>query len=233
MGTRFNGLSLVLSSAIILLPEGGGGLAHLAHAEVEEGLSAMPLQAALSAAVTIPGARADIVALDRPAGECVTTGPRMHVEIPRPIDGSGRIAVKLIGSRTGGATCEVWAWARVRIFAQVPVARRAVREGDALVPATQMEEREIKSGHVPATLTEGATADRSLGAGQIVEADFVRAPGLRPGELVKVLIVSGAMAIEQTGHAVPCARGHNCAVLPSGKHIEGTFVGGRLMVQLP
>ncbi len=79
----------------------------------------------------------------------------------------------------------------------------------------------------------GSVADRSLGAGQMIEADAVRAPGLKTGENVKVLIVSGALAIEQTGHAIPCARGKSCALLPSGKHVEGTLVDGRLMVPLP
>ena len=68
----------------------------------------------------------------------------------------------------------------------------------------------------------------------MVEADGVRAPGPRAGEPVKVvLIVPGAMAIEQMGRAVSCARNHNCAVLPSGKHVDGTFVDGRLLVEMP
>ena len=199
--------------------------------------------AALSAAVTISGARVDIVAFDLPAppprspGNCLTSGPDGHIETSRPIDGSGRVAVRLTGSRSGGATCEVWAWARVRMFAKVPVTRRAVRAGETFASAAATEEREIKSGHVPATweavVANGSVAGHSLGAGQVIEADAVRAPGPRAGESVKILIVSGALAIEQIGHAVPCARGKSCALLPSGKHIEGTLVDGRLMVQLP
>jgi len=50
---------------------------------------------------------------------------------------------------------------------------------------------------------------------------------------VKVVLVSGGLAVEQVGRAVPCARNHNCAVLPSGKHVDGALVEGRLMVQLP
>ena len=200
-------------------------------------MDAAEFRAALSAAVPIPGARADIVALDRPASNCLTTGPGARIETSHPIDGSGRVAVKLTGSLPNGAACDVWAWARVKIFAKVQVTRRAVRAGEALAPVALTEEREIKAGHPPAiwetVVADGAVADRSLGAGQLIEADAIRAPGLRAGETVKVLIVSGALAIEQIGHAVPCARGRTCAVLPSGKHIEGTLVDGRLMVQMP
>ncbi|HEY8926676.1 MAG TPA: hypothetical protein VIU64_19970, partial [Polyangia bacterium] len=99
-----------------------------------------------------------------------------------------------------------------------------------------LDDREIKVGHLPAdavSLEAGATADRALVAGQVVETDMVRAPGPRPGDPVKVVLVAGALAIEQTGRAVPCARNHNCAVLPSGKHVDGAFVDGRLLVQMP
>lgn len=194
-------------------------------------------RAVLSAAVPIAGARAEIVGLDRPVSACVTTGPGARIETSRPIEGSGRVAVKLTGARPDGATCDVWAWARVKVFAKVPITRRAVRAGDALEPVAQAEEREIKPGHLPAiwdaVTAAGAVADRSLGAGQLIEADCVRAPGLRAGETVKILIVSGALTIEQIGHALPCTRGRSCAVLPSGKRVEGTLVDGRLMVQMP
>lgn len=188
---------------------------------------------ALSSALTIPGARADVVSLEQTGGDCRTDGPHMRVEAPRPIDGSGRVALKLTGVRAGGRSCEVWAWARIKVFADVPVARRAVRAGEVLADAVRTEEREIKPGHVPAILTTTSVAERSVGVGQMIEAEAVRAPGPRPGELVKVLILSGALAVEQTGRVVPCGRGRVCAVLPSGKHLEGTFQDGRLKVELP
>jgi hypothetical protein len=228
MRLRLQWFGLVPPVAVLVWTFGG-----VPGARADQASVSPAVQAALAAAVTIPGARADLVALDRPANDCVTTDPAVRVEIARPIDGSGRFAVKLIGTRARGMTCEVWAWARIRVFAQVPVARRAIRAGETLASATRTEEREIRPGHVPALLTAASTADRTLGMGQMIEADAVATPGLRAGESVKILIISGSLAIEQIGHAVPCTRGHNCAVLPSGKRIEGTLVDGRLMVQLP
>ena len=226
----------VLAAAVVL-GQGPSAQSETTRSDTTE--KASVLLAALSAAVTTPGARVDIVAVDLPSSSsnCVTSGPDARVETSRPIDGSGRVAVKLTGARPGGAACEVWAWARVRIFAKVPVTRRALRAGEALAMAAATEVREIKSGHTPAAwetvVAGGSVADRSLGAGQMIEADAVRAPGLKSGETVKVVIVSGALAIEQTGHAIPCVRGRICALLPSGKHVEGTLVDGRLMVQMP
>ncbi len=199
----------------------------------DQGLAALALQEALKAAVTISGARVDVVALDRPAGDCVTTGAAALMEASRPIDGSGRVAVKLTGLRPAGSACEIWAWARVRVFAQVPIAAHAIRAGETLMPAVRTEEREIKSGHVPAVLTDTSTAARAVGVGQIIEAGTVSADVPRAGQPIKVLIVSGALVVEQIGRAVPCGRGSACAILPSGKHVEGTFADGRLTVQLP
>jgi hypothetical protein len=185
---------------------------------------------ALAASTTIPDARVTVTSVERGHGACTSVE---RVEVPRPVDGSGRFAVKLIGARASGEPCESWSWVRVRLFAKVPVVTRAVRAGDSLAGAVKTEEREIQPGHVPASVAADASADRSLGAGQMLEADAVRAPGLRPGEAVKVVLVSGGLAVEQTGRAVPCARNHTCAVLPSGKHVDGALVEGRLMVQLP
>ena len=201
-------------------------------ARAEEVVASPALKAALDAAVTIPGARTDLLALEKTGADCATDGPATRMEAARPIDGSGRVALKLTGVKASGRPCEVWAWARVKVYADVPVARRAIRAGEELGDAVRSEEREIKPGHVPATLTPASIAERALGAGQMIEADAVRAPGPRPGESVKVAIVSGTLFIEQTARVVSCGRGRVCAVLPSGKHIEGTLENGRLKVEL-
>ena len=72
-----------------------------------------------------------------------------------------------------------------------------------------------------------------MAAGQILDGAVVGEPTLRFGEVVKVVVVSGALMIEQTGRGAPCARGRSCAVLASGKQVEGELVDGRLVVQSP
>lgn len=190
------------------------------------------VQNALDAADVVPNGRVELLAVDRSPNTCGHLAD-LQAEVPRPVDGSGRFGVKLTGTRAAGSSCEFWVWARVRVMARVPVATRAIRTGESFAGATELVEREIRPGRQPATSLQGAVADRSLGPGQVIEADMAELPGLRPGEPVKVVLVAGALTVEQTGRAVPCSRNHNCAVLPSGRHVEGALVDGRLLVEMP
>jgi hypothetical protein len=58
-------------------------------------------------------------------------------------------------------------------------------------------------------------------------------PGPRAGTPVKIVVRVGALSVEQLGRIVPCTRDAICAVLPSGKHVEGRLEDGRLVVELP
>jgi len=113
------------------------------------------------------------------------------------------------------------------------VATRAIRAGDAFAGAIATAEREILPGRQPATSLDGAIAERTVGPGQMIEAGMAQAPGLHPGQAVKVVLVAGALSIEQTGRAVACGRNHNCAVLSSGRHVDGALVDGHLLVEMP
>jgi hypothetical protein len=189
-----------------------------------------PVQSALEAASSIPQARIEVTsyAPQMPAG-CHLAG----AELGRTLAGSGRLAVKLVGNSKSGEACSGWAWVGVRMFARVLVAARPLREGDALEGATDLLEREIAAGRELLLSPSGATAARSLTRGAIIEAGFARAVGVRPGESIKVIVAAGALQVDQTGRSVGCGRGKACAVLPSGKHVEGVLVQGRLLVQVP
>jgi hypothetical protein len=106
-----------------------------------------------------------------------------------------------------------------------------LRSGDALEGAYTTEERELRPGHVPAVIGPASVVARAMAAGQILDAATVVEPTLRLGEMVKVVVVSGALMIEQTGRGAPCVRGRSCAVLSSGRQVEGELVDGRLVVQ--
>ena len=197
----------------------------------EERLSPV-LRQALERALAAPGARLDSAIEERGpmrAADCRASA----AEVPRPIDGSGRVAVKLSGRAAHGQTCEAWAWVRVRVVAPVPVASRALRAGESFANAVVTEERELRAGHAPAQIGPASVAARAIAAGQVIDGASVTEPTLRAGEPVKVLVVSGSIVIEQAGRAVPCLRGRGCAVLASGKHVEGELVDGQLVVQSP
>ena len=48
-----------------------------------------------------------------------------------------------------------------------------------------------------------------------------------------VIVMSGPLAIEVQGRAISCGAGRTCAVLPSGRHVEGHLEEGRLLVDVP
>jgi flagella basal body P-ring formation protein FlgA len=188
---------------------------------------------ALEQSLTLPGARLDAATEEKPMSRTIQSCSPREVSVARPVDGSGRFAVKVSGTKSGGAACEVWTWVRVRVVAEVAVTKRAVRPGEAIADAVATETREVRAGQVPARLLPGAVAARSLPAGQLVQADAVSVATAKPGEQVKVMVVAGALAVMQTARSIPCSRGRSCAVLPSGKQVEGDLIDGRLVVVLP
>jgi hypothetical protein len=181
------------------------------------------VEAALAEASAVPGAR--LVAAEYrpnlPSGCAVTAA-----SLGRPIEGSGRYAVKLSGAGCGG-----WAWVRVQVWAPVPITTRAVKEGELLGPALDLVEKEIAPGRVPPQVAPTATAARPLPRGQLVQAAHVRDGAPAAGQPVKVVVQVGSLLVEQTGRTVSCGRSRACAVLPSGKHVEGRLEDGRLYVE--
>ncbi len=221
-------LPIVLSLSASTAFAGG---AH--NSEVAPGVELAPLvRHAIERALAAPGARIDNAVEERGSArplDCQVT----QAEVAQPIEASGRLAVKISGRAARGGHCELWIWARVRVVAPVAVASRALRAGDPLDGAYTTEERELRLGHAPAVIGPSSVATRALAAGQMLDASVVAEPTLRSGDVVKVVVVSGSLVIEQTGRAVPCVRGRSCAVLASGKQVEGELVDGRLMVQSP
>jgi hypothetical protein len=178
---------------------------------------------AVTEALALPGARALIRAY-QPASACPATEARLE----RPIEGSGRYAVRL-----RGPACQGWAWVKVEVRAPVSVTTRAVDRGEPLDQAIAVEEREVRTSRAPARVAAGARATRRLARGQMVEASHVVAPGAALGAAVKVVVRVGSLEVGQSGRIVGCAGGRTCAVLPSGKHVTGDLIDGALVVEGP
>jgi len=156
-----------------------------------------------------------------------------RAEVSSPIAASGRVPVRLMGKLEGGRICDGWAWARVRLVAPVLVASRAVREGEPLAGAVASEERELVPGRLSASrLTPEAVASRAVAAGQALEEKDLRY-GPAPGEPVILVLELGSLRVEEPGRAIPCLRDRGCALTPTGKRVEGTWQGGRLLVSSP
>ncbi len=188
-----------------------------------------PVQRAVDAALAPPGARAEVLELrgDLGAGCRLARG-----EVPRRIEASSRNAVHLVGEGDG-RSCEAGAWARVRVVAPVLVTSRAVAAGEALADAVAREDRELLPGRAPlSAVPDGAVADRALAPGVALELWALRV-GPRPGEPVTVVAHAGTLTVESAGRAIPCRRGRACALLPSGRRVEGDWHAGRIEVGLP
>ncbi|OFX24445.1 MAG: hypothetical protein A2V77_19745 [Anaeromyxobacter sp. RBG_16_69_14] len=187
------------------------------------------VRAAIAAAVALPGASAEVLEL---TGALPARCSLTRAEAPRPVSASGRVALHLFG-RDGAERCDGWAWVRVRVSAPSLVTTRAIMEGAALEGAVAAVEREVVAGRPPVTtLPEGAVADRALAAGVPLDEAHFRI-GARPGQAVAVVLRAGALAVEQRGQAIACRRGRACALLPTGRRVEGTWHDGRIQLESP
>ncbi len=179
----------------------------------------------LQAALAVPGARLEVERFDAPA-KCVPAA----LEAVRPVQASGRVAL-----RVRGEGCPGWAWAEVRVFANALVAKKQIVEGELLKDAVDHQEREVTVGHAFLTeLFDGAKAARTIAKGTAIEEHLAaRAGALKPGASVQVEVHAGALVLVQPARVASCARGAACAVLPSGKRVEGRLVAGRIIVEAP
>jgi flagella basal body P-ring formation protein FlgA len=180
---------------------------------------------ALAQALTIPGAR--IVPTGWEAR--VPAGCRVERAIlSGSVTGSSRLPVKL-----HGPTCVGWGWVSFEVWAPAATLRRPVRAGEPLQPALAIQDREIKMGRAGFLPPEGATAARGLPAGTVLAPEHVAGATLAAGERVKVIVLNGGLVVETQGRALGCGAGKTCAVLSSGRHVEGRFQDGHLLVELP
>ena len=180
---------------------------------------------ALATALAVPGARLDVRSY-QPASS--VNCPVTQASLEQVVEGSGRYPVKV-----SGRGCAGWAWVELKVFANVLVTTRAVRAGENLEGAAVSQDREVRPGRQPAANVTGAKAARPLTRGQLIEKEHVEQAGPPVGAPVKVIVRAGALSIAQNGRIVSCGRGRTCAVMPSGKHVEGLIVEGQLIVEAP
>jgi hypothetical protein len=187
--------------------------------------------AALTAALALPGARVELLEL-KPAA--IVGCEAREAATSKPVDSSGKVALRFIGTNADGAACQGWAWAEVKVLAPALTAARDVADGAPLDAASFTPgAEEARPGRALLTvIPEGATAARALRAGTVLEPQHVRL-GPPPGGAIVVLVREGALEVEQPGRATACARGKVCAILPSGRRVEGRIEQGRLVVDSP
>ena len=185
------------------------------------------VERALAAAGALPGARVEIVSYRGPA-RCNA----LRAEADQLIASSGSVALHIEGRGPAGESCRGLGLAEARLFAPVWIASRALATGEALDGAAARAVREVKQGHAPlAEIPAGSAATRRLAAGTVLEAPLVQDPTWLPGQNVRVVLHTGALSLTQQGRIVTCAPGRACAVLPSGRRVEGTRSNGELILE--
>jgi len=185
---------------------------------------------AIADAVSTAGARAEVMAV---RGATPPGCAAARWDVPKPIEASGPVALRFSGRDGSGAACEGWAWADVRVYATALRLAHEVRDGERLEGAVEPAVAEVVRGRRMLTsLPPGATAARALRPGTfLAEADLRTGP--RPGDPVTVLVRSGAVELSLAARAVPCTRDRACALLPSGRRVEGRWAGDRIEVETP
>lgn len=156
--------------------------------------------------------------------------PIHHASVSQPILGSGRVPV-----RYSGPGCTGFAWADVQVWVDRAVTLRPIRRGQPLAGAIRHAEREVRRGQPIYIPSETAVASRDLPMGTVVtERDVAGGNGDSTGNSIKIVVKTGALAVTTQGRRISCGSGRLCAVLPSGKRVEGTLdEADQLIVELP
>ncbi|HTN54122.1 MAG TPA: hypothetical protein VML50_17065 [Anaeromyxobacter sp.] len=194
-------------------------------------LLALPTaDAAVAAALARPGARAEVEEVRRSAGRGCQAE---RFEALRPVEASGQVPLRVEGRDAAGAPCQAWVYARVRVLAPALLLDRPLEAGEPLEGAVRLAEVEIRAGRAPlAALPPEACAARPLRAGHPLEPSDVR-EGPAPGAPVAVVVRAGEVELTAEGVVAPCERGRACAVLPSGRRVQGRYAAGRILVEAP
>lgn len=149
--------------------------------------------------------------------------------VTQPILGSGRVPV-----RYSGRHCTGLAWAEVKVWVDMAVTIRPVAKGQPLAGSIRRVEFEVRRGQLPFWPRDEAVASRPLLSGVRITERDVDGINRESGSHVKVVVTNGSLAVTTEGRRIACGHGRMCAVLPSGKRVEGSLdEADRLIVEMP
>ena len=179
--------------------------------------------ASVKTAAGVPGATVELSNYRAAPASCVAREARVE----RPYFASGEVMARFTGEDSKGP-CNGAALVHATVRAQVWVAAKAAKTGDAIEAIKA--ERELRAE--PLTdLPQGARAARPIAAGSIIDAASLQDAAGPVGGKIGIELRDGALRVATEGRVVPCGRGRSCAVLQSGKHVEGQVQNGILLVQ--
>jgi hypothetical protein len=179
--------------------------------------------ASVKTAAAVPGATVELSNYRAAPASCIAR----EASVERPYFASGEVMARFTGEDSKGP-CNGAALVHATVRARVWVAARGAKTGEP-IEAIQAE-RELRAEPL-AQLPRGARAARAIAAGSIIDAASLQDPAGPVGSKIDIELRDGALRVATEGRVVPCGRGRSCAVLQSGKHVEGQVENGVLLVQ--
>jgi hypothetical protein len=174
-------------------------------------------------AAGVPGATVELSNYRAAPATCVAR----EASVERPYFTSGEVMARFTGEDSKGP-CNGAALVHATVRAQVWVAAKAAKTGDPI--EAMKAERELRAEPL-ADLPQGARAAKAIAAGSIIDAASLQDAAGPVGSKIGIELRDGALRVATEGRVVPCGRGKSCAVLQSGKHVEGQVQNGILLVQ--
>jgi hypothetical protein len=183
-----------------------------------------PVTEAVQKAAAVPGATVTLSAYRAAPASCVATEARVE----RPYFVSGEVMARFTGTDARGV-CNGAAMVHATVRAELWVAAKSARAGEPIEAIRA--EREVRTEPL-LELPQGARAAKAIAAGSIIDANTLQDAAGPSGSHIQIELRDGSLRIATAGRVTPCSRGKSCAVLESGKHVEGLVQDGVLVVEV-
>lgn len=165
-------------------------------------------------------------------GFAAGTGASLRLEVPKRIEGPGKVSFKVEVREKGSPARVFWGSARVRVFKEAVVALRPMKAKTKIsaddVRSARVELIEASSSFASVDELEGMVAKRPITAGSVIKREYVRPETIvKRGEKVALMIEGPSIRIRS--HGVAAEDGHMGGTIAvrtsSGKEVPGQVTG--------
>lgn len=165
-------------------------------------------------------------------GFAAGTGASLNLEVPKRIEGPGKVSFKVEVREKGSPVRVFWGSARVRVFKEAIVALRPMKAKTKItlddVKTARVELIEATAAFASVDEIEGMVAKRPITAGSVIKKEYVRPETvIKRGEKVALMIEGPSIRIRS--HGVAAEDGHMGGTIAvrtaSGKEVPGLVSG--------
>lgn len=165
-------------------------------------------------------------------GFAAGTGASLNLEVPKRIEGPGKVSFKVEVREKGMAARVFWGSARVKVFKEAVVALRPMKAKTKItaddVKTARVELIEATAAFSSVDEIEGMVAKRPITAGSVIKREYARPETVvKRGEKVALMIEGPSIRIRS--HGVASEDGHMGGTIAvrtaSGKEVPGLVTG--------